>query len=434
MNRRHFTALLGGKHYVGVEGSHPTLGINHVQWFSDGAIRRHYDRAFVEVAKEDGENAKKPLGSFWLGHPLRRAYDGVVFDPTPGRAHPRLYNRWRGWACDPNPQGTWDHLKHLLRTVLCGGDEKTYDYMLRWSAFMFQQPQLPAEVAVVARGRKGLGKGTYFRALHHLAGAHGKHILNAEHFTGRFNEHLMDCIFLFVDEGFWAGDRRHEGALKGLITEPVLTFEPKGQPIVQGPNLLHIAIASNEEWVVPATLDERRFAILDVNQNAADASSKAFFDELYRELESDGYGAMLHELLELDLGSWHPRDDVPKTLGLAEQKIESLRQNPIAYYWFQQLERGEMIFSDGPRAWRDNAIAVDSSGKDMMLSDINICARQLGRRGDITKAAVARFLRQVGVTVSGHDNNGGRIWSIPPLAQARARFEEMLGGPWQWDE
>lgn len=435
MNRRHFTALLGGKHYVGIEGSHPTLGINQVQWFSDGAIRRHFDRAFVEVTNENSEKTRKPLGAFWLGHPLRRAYDGVVFDPTPGRTHPRLYNRWRGWAYDPNPNGTWDHLKHLLRAALCGGDDKTYSYMLRWSAFMVQNPHLPAEVAVVARGRKGLGKGTYFRALHHLAGAHGKHILNAEHFTGRFNEHLMDCIFLFVDEGFWAGDKKHEGALKGLITEPRLTFEPKGQPVVEGPNLLHIAIASNEDWVVPASLDERRFAILDVNQNAAGASSKEFFDELYRELESGGYGAMLHELLELDLGSWHPRNDVPKTRGLAEQKVETFRQNPIAAFWLQRLEEGCLPAPDDQdEDWRTNAVAIGPSRKDWFVYDVNNIAKRLGRRGEVSKAAIAKYLGQVGVRVDDHDKKGNRVWSIPRLAEARARFDEMLGSPWPWDE
>jgi hypothetical protein len=435
MNRRHFTALVGGKHNVGIEGSHPTLGINQVQFFSDGAVRRHYDRAFVEATDADGEKAKRTLGSFWLAHPLRRAYDGVVFDPMPGRSHPRLYNRWRGWAYDPNPNGSWDRLKHLLRNVLCGGDDKAYSYMLRWSAFMVQKPHRPAEVAVVVRGPKGLGKGTYFRALHHLAGAHGKHILNAEHFTGRFNEHLMDCIFLLVDEGFWAGDKRHEGVLKGLITEPVLTFEPKGQPIVQGPNLLHIAIASNEDWVVPATLDERRFAILDVNPNVPDASSKEFFDELYRELENGGYGAMLNELLHIDLGSWHPRYDVPRTRGLAEQKIESFRQNPIAAFWLNTLEEGVVpVPDDTDEDWSRNAVTVDSTRKWWIVRDVNQYAKRLGRREEVSKTAVARFLSQVGVRVHERDARGNRIWSIPPLAEARTRFEELFGSPYPWDD
>ena len=37
-------------------------------------------------------------------------------------------------------------------------------------------------------------------------GQHALKISNAKHLVGNFNSHLRDCVFLFADEAFFAGD------------------------------------------------------------------------------------------------------------------------------------------------------------------------------------------------------------------------------------
>ena len=131
-----------------------------------------------------------------------------------------------------------------------------------------QHPDLHAEVAVVLRGPKGTGKGTLGQILHRLFRHHAMQISNPAHFTGRFNGHLVDVLFLFIDEAFWAGDKVGEGTLKALVTEPTIPIEPKFVNLFQAPNRLKILIASNADWVVPATADERRYFVLDVADTA----------------------------------------------------------------------------------------------------------------------------------------------------------------------
>jgi len=337
MNKGYFTVLFGGKHLVGREHNHPMLGHVEVEWFPDHAIRSHLDSQMVDT----GDGKKKPLGSWWVRHPRRRLYEGVVFDPAPLRKHVKLYNLWRGWAIEPKA-GSWSLMKRLVREVLCRGDEASYNYVIRWAAFMVQRPHVPAEVALVFKGKKGVGKGTFGRALKQFAGMHGKQVAQAEHFVGRFNEHLMDCILLFVDEGYWAGDKKAEGALKNLISEPVLSFEPKGRPIVSGPNMLHVVIASNEDWVVPASTDERRFAVFEADAEARKALPGDFFDKLEEEMQSGGLAAMLAELLSLNLDGWHPRSAIPNTTALVDQKLQAFRRDPLAFWWFRTLEGGEI--------------------------------------------------------------------------------------------
>ncbi len=60
------------------------------------------------------------------------------------------------------------------------------------------------------------------------------------------------------------GDKQHLEALNAIITQPSMTIEGKGKDTVQAPSFIHLLMASNENWVVPSSLDARRFFVLDV--------------------------------------------------------------------------------------------------------------------------------------------------------------------------
>ena len=75
---------------------------------------------------------------------------------------------------------------------------------------------------------------------------HSLHITHRKHLVGNFNAHLVDALFLFLDEAFWAGDKQGEGTLKALITERTLMIEPKGVDSFQMPNRLKILMASQQ--------------------------------------------------------------------------------------------------------------------------------------------------------------------------------------------
>jgi len=428
VNANHFTVLTSGAYLVGKERVDPLSGHTVVEWYHDHSIRKHLDAHSVEVSA----GKRKPLGTWWVSHPERRRYEGVLFDPTPHTHHPSLYNLWRGWAVEPIT-GDWSLMKRLLRDVLCAGDEQSYAYALRWAAFMVQQPHVPAEVAMVFRGAKGVGKGTFGRALTALAGAHGRQIAQAEQFTGKFNDHLSETIMLFVDEGLWAGDKKLEGALKNLITEPTLTFEGKFKPVVTGPNRLHIVIASNETWVVPATSDERRFAVFEADSAAHRSLPQSFFEDLQRQMKQGGLAAMLAELQALDLTGWHPRSAIPTTRALLDQKVQGFRSEPLAFWWFRTLEDGHLGLALEEEAWANASVDVGSLAKDDMLSDLHATASGMGKRSEFTKSAMARFLGSVGVDVRARDRRGGKVWRVPPLIDARKAFEDWVGGPVSWD-
>src|ERR1700744_2087702 len=120
-------------------------------------------------------------------------------------------------------------------------------------------------------------------------------ISSAEHLVGRFNGHLRDTVLLFADEAYWPGNQGAEGTLKRLVTEPPIFIEAKGRDGGEVPNLLHVMMASNEDWVVPAGERERRYFNLKVSDEKL--QNHGWFKAINDQLENGGYEAMLHDLL-----------------------------------------------------------------------------------------------------------------------------------------
>jgi hypothetical protein len=283
---------------------------------------------------------RKNAAEVWLEHRDRRQYlGGVIFDPSNLCVTDRMLNLWRGFAVQAQP-GSWSKLRSHIRDVLCAGSQGNFDYLMGWMARLVQHPDLQGEVAVVLRGGEGTGKGTLAKVLLRILGQHGMAISNAKHLVGNFNGHLRDCVFLFADEAFFAGDRQHVGVLKSIITEGNLTIEAKFRDAVLMPNHVHLLMASNEEWVIPASVDARRFFVLAVL--ATHANDHEYFAAIWDEMDYGGYEALLHDLMNHDLTNFNVRA-VPATDALQTQKKLSLGTSES--WWMDVLYRGYVFES-----------------------------------------------------------------------------------------
>jgi hypothetical protein len=222
----------------------------------------------VPDPKKPGETkaVTQSVAIWWLNDTGRREYlGGVIFDPT-RQATPDHWNLWRGFGVTPR-RGSWRLMRQHCFEVICSREQRDFEYLLNTMARMFQRPELPAEVATVLKGDEGCGKGILGRALYKIMGQHGLHISHPEHLRGKHNAHLRDCVYLFADEAFYAGDKQHESILKALITEDTLAIEPKNKNLIDVPNYLHMWMASNLDWVVPASLRARRWYMPKVSDH-----------------------------------------------------------------------------------------------------------------------------------------------------------------------
>ncbi len=364
------------------------------------------------------------LGSWWLHHPQRQQYERMEF--LPGKeTRPEVYNLWRGWAVEPKPGDCRLFLAHI-RDNICGGDAECYEYLLNWMALAVQRPWEQGKVAVVLRGAEGTGKSFFVRTFGSLFGRHFLTVSDARHLTGNFNAHLEDCTLLFADEAMWAGDRQGEGALKRMITEPDLTIEPKGIGAYSASNRLHIMMASNAGWVVPAGTEARRFFVLDVGR--ARMRDTAYFKKIAAQMKNGGAGALLHMLQARDLGGFDVTK-FPHTAALTDQILHTLKQRPAEYAVYELLSSGARY----PQ--REEWLKPD--GSVFIVSKL-LCDAAHDKR--LNESALGRVLDQLAIKGTSNRERWGRNkhrgrW-LPRLREARRRFEQrILGGkPVAWGE
>ena len=313
------------------------LGRERLVFFREQDIRLLYANRHYVVAMSLKDNPIwKGLGEAWLGHTKRRTYDRIELIAD-GPCPPDVYNLWRGFGVEPKA-GACGTLKAHLWSVICSHNEAHYHWLLGWLAYCVQYPGRQAEVAVVLRGLKGTGKGMVGQMLMRIFHNHSLHIANSKHLVGNFNAHLVDALFLFLDEAFWAGDKPGEGTLKALITERTIMIEPKGVNSFQMPNRLKILMASNSEWVVPASPDERRYFVLVVSDERK--GDVAYFKELRAAIDGDELAAFVDELLQMDLAEFDHRNP-PHTAGLNKQKL--IGGDSLQKFWLDCLTTGSIV-------------------------------------------------------------------------------------------
>jgi len=278
------------------------------------------NRERVVVPDHRGNDKRIGKGSWWLDQEGRMQYDGVVYSPRKP-APDGFLNLWTGFGIE-DEQGDWSlYCAHLLDNV-CQGSEFIFEYVLDWMANAVQNPGEQGHVTIAMRGREGTGKGMVAKPFQRIFGQHYRYISSPAHLVGNFNAHLHQCSFLFADEALFAGDRKVEGVLKALNTEPLLTIEQKGVDAFQAANCLHIMMASNSDWVLPAGADARRYLVLDISD--AQMQNHEYVAALDNEIMTGGAEALLYDLLQRDLSEFNPRK-VPHTEALAEQKAFTRR-------------------------------------------------------------------------------------------------------------
>jgi hypothetical protein len=405
-------------------------------------FRNLYLNERVIVTDANGKPKSRTYADVWLSHPDRQTYkSGLKFLPGVSEPPDGVYNLWGGWAVEPRP-GDWSLMKAHIRDVICSGNEEHYEYLMDWLARAVQHPGVQGEVAIVLRGERGTGKGAFARAFGLLFGQHFLHLSDARHLTGNFNAHLRDACIVFADEAFYAGDKQHEGQLKRIVTEPTLMIEPKYRDAAPARNCLHVIVSSNEEWVVPAGVDERRFFVLDVS--SCKQKDFSYFADLDVELRNGGAAAMLYDLQRRDLTKFNVRD-VPSTLALLDQKAQSFRGTEG--WWYEVLMDGappveapdtnlllhEQDWTQPSQDW-ERQIRV---GRDALYADYLDFSKRTKEYRPTPKSQFGKMLRKFVPALAEERPRQGtsrnRLYVIPSLSECRVSFERLIGGPLPWE-
>jgi len=303
----------------------------------DGAFKK---TAFFDAIKEYADvvvdKKEIPAPEYWFNHPDRRQYDGYCFDTEKGRdveTEDGLFlNRWAGYMYTATERGDWSILRDHIYRNLARDNEDHGNWIIAWFAHLMKYPRgrpnkkvpgtfrrLGTAMAVI--GDQGTGKSVVGE---HMGKLLGKHYLSTsdEHtiFTN-FNFHLRDVVLLQADEAIFTGNKKIANRLKGLVTGEELQIENKGFNIITCPNMVHMYMTSNDDHVINASGNERRYGVFLVSQE--NQRDHAFFQAMEDELLAGGYERLLYDLLNFDFSIADPAK-VPETEALRTQKAMSL--------------------------------------------------------------------------------------------------------------
>ena len=399
----------------------------------------------AQILDAKGKPVKVPKAKLWLAHPRRRSYRGIGFKPGEEDTSPIL-NLWTGWNVDPDKavKGSCRGWLDLLYYVICGSDDRLYNWMLNWFANIVREPQRKLLTAPVLIGKEGAGKTLLIEYFGQMLGRSYVVVTKEDHIYGKFNNHMGTCLLLHSEEALYGGDQRHASIIRDLITGNTAMFEKKGVDAKQITSYLRLIMASNKIQAAPVAVDDRRYNIIDMEYRIVPEKIR---DETVAEKENGGPSALFKYLTEdFDYDPNVARFNI-KNDAMLDLKI--INADPAIGWWYETLRMG-MVLPDF-LSWATKPAGAEwpnvVSSSALYLSHILHCrARNRTYVLDTTGLALA-LNRMVGMKLEREQKYYANpmaddaprevkllpqkqysITNLPSLEACRHAFETYMGG------
>jgi hypothetical protein len=432
INQEYALIYVEGQHFI----LHETIderGRPKRVFLSEASFKRRFSPYTVQVSK----GYAPTYAERWLDWRGRREFSGVCFSPEREPKH-GYYNLWRGFSVEPlsykesspDARRGFDLFMAHARDNICRGDKDLFKWLIGYFAHMIQKPYERPLTTLVFQGRKGTGKNALIDRVGKLLGA-GHYLVahDGRYLTSNFNGHLDSCLCLVLDEAFWSGDKAAEGKLKGLTTAPEICIERKGKEPYMVDNLVRIIVIGNEDWLVPASADERRYAVFRLGEGKM--QNRDFFHTMRELMDNQGGSRiLLHELKHFDLSTVDV-NGAPATDALLDQKIETMQ--PFEQWLFASLSEGHLIMGDFSQGWAEE---VDKNR-------VRQAFRQYAKERQITARIpddrlIGRLLkRYIPALITNQKRRDGddyvNVYRFPSLQACRAAWETHVGHKVIWE-
>lgn len=375
------------------------------------SFKDQYENKLVQCS--DGKMRTK--AEIWLKSPNRREYKGIIFDPTKSEKI-GYYNLWRGFTRESRKGDCSKFWAHVQDNI-CNGDFKAYEYVRKWIAYIFQFPD-EVHTALVLCGSQGVGKNSFVEPLGLLLGVHYVLLSNITELVSNFNYHLKYAVLIHANEALWGGSQKEIGCVKAMITEKTCLIEPKGKDRIALRNYKHIILSSNEDWPVHLDRDDRRFYVLRVSEQQKENYN--YFAGIQKQLDAEGYEALLYDLLNEDVTNFNPRK-VPHSIEAFD--IKMLSASTVDQYIYEVLQEG--CFDIGNES--SNGIWPDVISKKSVVYDYQCwCVRNSVKPTSNPQFSkrLKRLIISIGDTKPSEEGRRISKYQMPSLENARTEFEK----------
>lgn len=405
-----------------------------------------YDTKAQPLETEQGRH----MAAFeaWTKSQYRRNYKRIVFEPIASkRADPDEFvefngclNLWRGFKTKPKRGDVGPILDHL-RSIVANNNESHFQYIVSWLARMMQQPNKPAETALVFISGQGAGKNIVFDMIADWFGEHGVVTTNVQLIAGQYNDIVENKCLIVINEAV-RGDKQVAGGLKNMITEHHLTIHKKFHAPYRIKNCSHLVFMTNSGLPVEMDNDDRRYCVTKMSDKRI--GDKKYFRDLALFIQDGGSEAFLDYLMNLNIQDWDyrdiPIDDIKSMESITEIKLKSMHH---AYTWlFQALFDGKMpyvteinsperfVYHEAIPHWANLVDTYNADKVNVHLS-YKCWARNHEIRNDIyTVQRIVRMLTKIEIANSDvvwSQGSSRRVLKFETLGTSRFLFARFMG-------
>jgi hypothetical protein len=201
-------------------------------------------------------------------------------------------------SLDPCPR-----LLQHIRKVLVSYNQKHYEFLLNWFAWLVQQPEQKTGVIVVFASDQGTGKSTLVNVLQKIFGVRCLQMTNLQHLITQLGAYLDNRVLIVLNESTWVEDQLHEELLEGSITDDE-SLTQESDEIKSMTNYWNLMFVSNQPWCSPAASGDRFFVPVVSNERIGDHQ---YFQQLHEEIDDGGVEEFLYFLMnrQIPIG-WKP--------------------------------------------------------------------------------------------------------------------------------
>lgn len=200
-----------------------------------------------------------------------------------------------------------DHLHWLM-------EKKDAEHFLMWCAYLLQNQQTKINHALLIGGAQRIGKDTLLDPLKRYLGSYNVSEPSAEELKETFTDYLHHKKLVIFQECQNFDKLNVENKLKPMLASPPDTLRVRlfGQGFYETPNLVQCIFMSNHRNALKISKGDGRY--YPIWCDPEEPKTATYYTDLYNWLENEnGYGKVIHYLLNLDVSKFQHKAPPPTT-------------------------------------------------------------------------------------------------------------------------
>ncbi|KAG2487743.1 hypothetical protein HYH03_013588 [Edaphochlamys debaryana] len=331
-------------------GTYLRMHKDQVQVYSKQALLSafehvHYSSYSPRKNDKDGTLVSKRHAFLktWLRDATIRTYDTMNVYPPPLTAPADEFNLWTRFdveryhvthlPVDTQSPGVQAIIEHLH--ILLGRTSAHTNYVLDWSAQLFQEPSKKTGIALLFKGEEGSGKNIWTNIFKLMMGS-DKFLETSKPSTvlyGQFTSARRNKVLICINEANGKENHANNDVLKDMITSETFVCEAKGENATMLRCYDRFIFTTNNDNPVALSPDSRRFVVFDVSSELK--GNTEYFKRLVRMTEDAHVRYEFYKyLMERDISRVDWYNDRPRTDGMARMIFSNA---PLEFRYIHDL-------------------------------------------------------------------------------------------------